>query len=174
MKAAGISAHQILAPLIVASLVIAAALFAFNETLVVKSARIVTAWSDNDYKPIPPESGILSNVWLLSGEDMIRAGQVAGRDASFHADDVAIYDRTGGILERVIRADRAVPRPGSGDWLLTNVRIYDASMNLVRRQPRLTALAGVTPQQLTLAKVDPPQLDYWTLRQRIAELEAAE
>src|SRR5689334_10277381 len=31
MKAAGISAHQILAPLILASLVIAGALFAFNE-----------------------------------------------------------------------------------------------------------------------------------------------
>ena len=39
MKAAGISAHQILAPLIVASLGIAAVLFAFNETVVVKSAR---------------------------------------------------------------------------------------------------------------------------------------
>src|SRR5215210_2398666 len=52
MKAAGISAHQILAPLIVASLGVAALAFAFNETLVVKSARVVTAWSDNDYQPI--------------------------------------------------------------------------------------------------------------------------
>ena len=59
MKAAGISAHQILAPLIIASLGIAAILFAFNETVVVKSARVVTAWSDNDYKPIPPESGVM-------------------------------------------------------------------------------------------------------------------
>src|SRR3954465_7735388 len=111
MKAAGLSAHQVLAPLILASIGIAMILFAFNETVVVKSARVVTAWSDNDYKPIPPESGMLSNVWLLSGEDMIRAGRVAGRGATFHADDVAIYDRTGGVLERVIRADRAVPRP---------------------------------------------------------------
>src|SRR3954471_12039656 len=66
MKAAGISAHQILAPLVVASVGIAAALFVFNETVVVKSGRVVTAWSDNDYKPIPPESGVLSNVWILS------------------------------------------------------------------------------------------------------------
>jgi len=173
MKAAGISAHQMLAPLIVASLVIAAGLFAFNETVVVKSARVVTAWSDNDYKPIPPESGVLSNVWLLSGEDLIRAGRVAGHGPTFHADNVAIYDRTGGILERVIRADSAVPQPASGDWLLKNVRIYDATMNLVRSQPQLSGLSGVTPQQLTLAKVDPTQLDYWTLKQRIAELEAA-
>jgi lipopolysaccharide export system permease protein len=173
MKAAGVSAHQMLAPLIVASLVIAAALFAFNETVVVKAARVVTAWSDNDYKPIPPESGVLSNVWLLSGEDLIRAGRVAGRGADFHVDNIVIYDRTGGILERVIRADSAVPRPATGDWLLDKVRVYDATMNLVRSEPRLTALPGVTPQQLTLAKVDPTQLDYWTLEQRIAELEAA-
>src|SRR3982750_1788019 len=65
MKAAGLSAHQILAPLIVASIVVAAGLFAFNETVVVNSARAVTAWSDNDYKPVPPESGILSSGWLL-------------------------------------------------------------------------------------------------------------
>jgi len=56
MKAAGMSAHQILAPLIVASLGIAAVAFAFNETVVVKAARTVTAWSDNDYRPIPPAS----------------------------------------------------------------------------------------------------------------------
>src|SRR3982750_223988 len=68
MKAAGISAHQILAPLFIASVAIAAALFVFNETVVVKSARVVTAWSDNDYKPVPPQSGILSSVWVLSGD----------------------------------------------------------------------------------------------------------
>src|SRR5437764_14948760 len=59
MKAAGLSAHQILAPLIVASIVIAAGLFAFDEAVVVNSARVVNAWSDNDYKPIPPDRCIL-------------------------------------------------------------------------------------------------------------------
>ena len=173
MKAAGISAHQLLAPLSLASLIIAAALFVFNETVVVKSTRVVTAWSDNSYEPIPPESGILSNVWILSGEDLVRAGQVTGRGRSFQAENVAIYDRGGGILQRVVHARRAVPRAGSGDWLLEDVRTYDANMNLVRRTPRMEGLAGVTTEQLTLAKVDPAELDYWTLKKRIAELEAA-
>ena len=172
MKAAGISAHQILAPLIVASLGIAAFAFAFNETVVVKSARVVTAWGDNDYKPIPPDSGVLSNVWLLSADDLVRAGQVTGRGASFRADAVTVYDRSGGALQRVITADRAVPI-GGGQWRLDNARIYDAGMNLVLRRRQMTGLVGVTPEQLTLAKVDPTQLDYWTLKQRIAELEAA-
>jgi lipopolysaccharide export system permease protein len=172
MKAAGISAHQILAPLILASLVIAGALFAFNETVVVKAARVVTAWSDNDYKPIPRDSGVVSNVWVLNGEDLVRAGRVSGQGARFRADDVQVFDRNGGMLSRVIRADSAVPGPG-GAWRLKNARVYDAGMNVTRRLPELDGLAGVTPQQLTLAKVDPTQLDYWTLKRRIAELAAA-
>ena len=173
MKAAGISAHQMLAPIIIASIGIAAALFAFNETIVVHSTRVVTAWSDNDYKPIPPDTGIVSNVWLMDGDDLIRAGRVGRSSDGFHADNVRIYDRTGGALQRVIRADRATPVPGSTKWRLDNARIYDANMNVVVRKPALLGLDGVTPEQLTLAKVDPTELDYFTLKQRIAELERA-
>src|SRR5439155_7771809 len=54
-----------------------------------------------------------------------------------------------------------------------NVKIYDANMNMVRRVPAMAAMRGVTPSQLTLAKVDPTELDYWTLKQRVAELDAA-
>ena len=172
MKAAGLSAHQILAPLVVASIGIAVALFAFNETVVVNSARVVTAWSDNDYEPVPPESGILSNVWIRSGDDLIRAGHVAGSGATFHAENVTIYDRSGGLLQREIRAKHAQPLP-NGSWRLEDVRIYDADMSVVRRLPTAEGMRGVTPGQLTLAKVNPDELDYWTLKDRIAELETA-
>lgn len=173
MKAAGLSAHQILAPLIIASMVIAGALFAFNEIVVVKSARVVTAWSDNDYKPIPPDSGILSNVWLLQDDDLVHAGIVSGRVPNLSVQDVGIYDREGGVLQRIITAAKAVRQPASDDWLLQDVKIYDANQNVVRRLPSMPALQGVTPSQMTLAKVDPNDLDYWTLRQRTAELQAA-
>ncbi|GAA3896528.1 LPS export ABC transporter permease LptG [Sphingomonas limnosediminicola] len=173
MKAAGLSAHQILAPLVVASIGIAAALFAFNETIVVNSARIVNAWSDNDYKPLPPDRGILTNVWVLNGDDLIRAGIVNGRGNRLVARQVRVYDRSGGVLRRVLVADTATPQPGSREWRFENVRVYDADMNVVRRLPVSAGLGGVTPDQLTLAKVDPSELDYWTLKRRIKELEAA-
>src|SRR5207248_4552785 len=173
MKAAGLSAHQILAPLIVASIVIAVGLFAFDEAVVVNSARVVNAWYDNDYKPIPPDRGILTNVWVLSGEDLVRAGIVNGRAPNLIVRDLTVYERTGGILQRVIRVALAVPRPASHDWALHDVRIYDAGMNVVRQVPLMTGLGGVTPQQLTIAKVEPTELDYWTLKRRIVELEAA-
>ncbi len=171
IKAAGMSAHQILAPLIIASLGIAALAFAFNETVVVKSARAVTAWTDNDYRPIPKESDLLSNVWVLVDGDLVRARQVVGQGDRLRASGVTIYDRENGTLRRVIDAERAMP--GGGAWLLENVRIYDATMNVMRRAGRMTALQGVEPERLTLAKVDPDQLDFFTLKARIAEMERA-
>jgi lipopolysaccharide export system permease protein len=170
MKAAGLSAHQILAPLILASVVIAVGLFAFNELVVVNSTRAVTAWSDNDYKPVPPSSGMVSNVWVLNSDDLVHAGIAGGRP--FTAQRVEIYDRSGGVLQREIEAASADPRPGTGDWLLHDVRIYDANMSVVRRVPEMIALPGLTPNQLTLAKVEPTELPYWTLKKRIAELDA--
>jgi len=170
MKAAGLSAHQILAPLVVASIVVAGALFAFNEAVVVNSTRVVNAWTDNHYRPVPQASGILGNVWVLNGDDLIHASIVGGQP--FVAHDVTIYDREGGMLHLEIHAARAIPNPSGGDWQLQNVRVYDADMNVVRTMPAMNAMQGVTANQLTLAKVDPTQLDYWTLRKRTRELEA--
>ena len=169
MKAAGLSAHQILAPLVLASIGIAAGLFAFNELVVVNSTRAVTAWSDNDYKPVPPSSGMVSNVWVMNGDDLVHAGIAGGRP--FSAQRIELFDRSGGVLQRQIEAARATPQP-SGDWLLQDVTIYDANMNVIRSQPQMNALQGLTPNQLTLAKVEPLELPYWTLKKRIAELDA--
>lgn len=170
MKAAGVSAHQMLAPIIIASVVIAAVLFAFNERVVVRAARVVDAWSDNDYKPLPPETGIMTNVWVLDGPNLVRAGRIGGRGPGFHADDLTIYERENGALQRVIDATRAVP---VGDlWRLDNVTIYDSTMNVVTRTPRMMGLKGVTVQQLTLAKVDPDETDFFDLRNKIGEMRA--
>jgi lipopolysaccharide export system permease protein len=172
MKAAGISAHQMLAPLIVASVFVAGGLFLFNERVVVNASRTVTAWSDNDYKPVPPQSGVFSNIWLRHGDDHVEARLVVGRGTKLHVQGLTIYDLgPGEVLQRLIRADRADPVKGA--WKLTGVRIYDPSMNMVRRYPEMTALQGLRPDQLTLAKVDPDQLDFWTLKDRIDQLEAA-
>jgi lipopolysaccharide export system permease protein len=171
MKAAGISAHQLLAPLIVASTLIAVATFAFNETVVVKAARQVTAWSDNDYRPVPPETGIVSNVWILAGDDLVRARHVGGYGRAFHAEGVSVYELDAGRLQRIVDAEHAVPQAGA--WRLEKVKIYDAGMNLVRRVPELTALSGVEPETLRLARVDPDQTDYFTLKDTIRQMERA-
>ncbi|HVF37148.1 MAG TPA: LPS export ABC transporter permease LptG [Sphingomicrobium sp.] len=171
MKAAGLSAHQILAPMIVASLGVAVLLFAFNETLVVRSARTVNAWGDVDYGPIPADSGILSNVWIRDGEDLVRAKLVGGRGNATQLRQVTLYQREDGALRRVVDAKRAVQ--AEGGWRLEDIRIYDARMNLVLRKRNAVALEGVEPTRFTLADVDPAERDFLALGQAIDELDAA-
>jgi lipopolysaccharide export system permease protein len=171
MKAAGLSAHQILAPMIAASLCVAVALFAFNELVVVRSARTVDAWTDADYKPIPPSSGILSNVWIRDGDDMVRARIVTGSGDKTKLQDVTIYQREKGALARVVDVDRAVQV--AGGWRLENVHSYDARMNLLMSQPKVKGLIGVEPSRFTLAKVEPGERDFVALRRDIDALQAA-
>jgi lipopolysaccharide export system permease protein len=171
MKAAGISAHQMLAPLIIASLGVSVLAFAFNETVAVHSARVVNAWSDNDYKPVPPESGILSNIWVTHGGDLIRARVAAGQGAAFRAQGVTIYQRDHGAIRRIIDAEHAAP--DGAQWRLDNVRIYDSTMNLVRQVPSMEGLAGLTPDQLRLANVDPDETSFFQLVGKISQMKAA-
>ena len=171
MKAAGMSAHQILAPMIAASIGVAVALFIFNETVVIQSQRTVNAWSDADYEPIPPQSDILSNVWIRDGNDLVGARLVGGRGTATQLRKITIYDREGGALNKVIDIDRAEQVPGA--WRLENVRTYDARTNMVTRQAEATGLVGVEPSRFTLARVDPSERDFLALRAAIGDLEAA-
>lgn len=171
LKAAGLSAHQILAPLVLASLVIAAVSFLFNERIVTRAARAVTAWEANDYRPLPPESGIITNVWLMAGEDLIKARHVIGRGSAARIQGLTIYDREGNRLRRVVNAERAVQSDGA--WRLEDVQVYDSAMNVVLRQPELRTLEGIEPERFTLAKVDPDSRSFGDLRQAIAAMEAA-
>jgi len=170
MKASGLSAHQILAPLIVASIGIAGLAFAFNETVAVKSARTVNAWTDNDYEPLRAQSDLLSNVWVMVDGDFVRARLVSGRGTGLTLRNVRLFDRDGQTLQRVVDIERAVQ--DGRRWRLENVRTYDAGMNMVRRQAVAFGLDGVTPDRFTLAKVDPEEHSFANLRQSIAELEA--
>jgi len=115
----------------------------------------------------------LSNVWVLSGDNLVRAGIVAGRGKNLRAERVTVFERSGGIVRRIVTARSAHPLPSGKGWRMEDVKVFDADMNVTLRRPEMIGLAGVTPGQLTLAKVDPTELDYWTLKKRIAELEAA-
>jgi lipopolysaccharide export system permease protein len=171
MKAAGLSAHQLLAPLLAASLVLAGLSFAFNETVVVKGSRQLSAWDDNSYRPVPPDSGILSNVWVVAGDDLVQARIVTGRGQGVRIQGLRLFEREDITIIRIIDAKSA--RPADGGWLLEGVSVYDSRMSMVLQRASLRALEGVEPQRFTLAKVDPDAQDFATLRGNIAEMERA-
>ena len=171
MKAAGISAHQIVAPLMVASLGIAALTFFFQERIVTRSAATLRAWEAVDYGPIPRETGIHNNVWVRHGDDLVFAAVVTGRGKGTRLRNVRIYDRSEGTLQALVTAERG--RPEGKGWRLENAERFEVADTKLTKLPSLTALEGVDPTQFTLAKVDPDEQDLPTLRDSIHQMKVA-
>ena len=171
MKAAGVSAHQIIAPLILASLFLAGANFIFNERIVTRATAALNAWEDVDYGNVPPETGTQTNVWIRAGDDLIFASQVTGGGRDTHLQGVRVYDRQGTTLTGTITAETArYARPG---WELFNVRRFDIQSGQVTQAASLRMGDDILPIQFTLASVDPNEQDFWMLRRSIDELERA-
>ena len=171
MKAAGLSAHQILAPMVIASLFVAIAAFAFNETVVVRAPRAISAWTNADYHPVPPQTQAISNVWLRDGDNPVHIRGVGGRGEAVQLRGVTIYERDSGRLARVI--DAASGERVGGRWMLRDATIYDSEQNVTRRYRELPALGNVLPSQITLAKVEPAERDFTALDEAIGELQRA-
>jgi lipopolysaccharide export system permease protein len=171
MKAAGISAHQIMAPLIVASLGVAALTFVFNERIVTRATATLNSWQDVDYGPVPRDSGIKPNIWVRAGDDLIFARQVIGSGQSIRLGGITIYDRSGETLVRLVEAKSAIRQ---GDhWLLQNVSAFDVDAGRVTKAASLEYGKDLDPAQFTLAKVSADDEDLPTLKASIAELKKA-
>src|SRR5690606_34359530 len=78
MKAAGLSAHQVLAPLLLAAAAVSAISFVFNEAVVTRATATLKAWEANDFGPVPAESGVRANVYLTAGNDILTAATLSG------------------------------------------------------------------------------------------------
>lgn len=171
MKAAGASAHQILAPLVVTSIVIAGVSFVFNERIVTRSAASLNAWEAVDYGPVPRATGIAANVWVRSGDDLVHAATARGRGAGTRLGDVAVYDREGGSLRSIVTAKSA--RPVAGGWRLDQVARFDVASGRQESGATLTLPLAIRPDQFTLADVSADDRSFAALRRDIADLRDA-
>lgn len=171
MKAAGLSAHQVLAPLVIASLAIAAVSFTFNERVVARSNAALDQWQKLDYGPAPPDRGVKLNIWTREGDDLIRAGLVRPRGDATLLSNVTIYRREQGVLQSVITAPTA--RRADGRWLLQDASLFDVSSSTSRKLGPLAFGRQLSPEQFTLADVDPDGLSITQLGEAITQLKAA-
>lgn len=171
MKAAGISAHQIIAPLVLASLAVAIVTFVFQERMVTRATAALNTWQAVDYAELQAGTGIAANVWVRHEDDLILARQVGGRGAGTRLTGVSIYERTGGTLDSIVTAKSG--RPAEGAWLLEDVERFDVAGTQVSTQPSLLAARGVEPNEFTLADVKADEQDFVTLRESIAHLDEA-
>jgi lipopolysaccharide export system permease protein len=171
LKGSGMSAHQILAPLIVASLGIAAISFAFNERIVSHATATLTRWQGVNYAPLPKGEGVLTNIWARKDDDLIHVEVVSGRGTGTLLQDVAIYDRNGGVLKSIVTGKDA--RLVGNAWRLREATRFDAAQGTETALGTVDVAQGVRPDQFTLSSVDADGLSFGALNAAISDLKAA-
>ncbi|NJR80615.1 LPS export ABC transporter permease LptG [Sphingomonas corticis] len=172
LKAGGLSAHQVLAPLVVASLGVAGLSFVFNDAVVAPGTATLNAWQKVNYQPLPLDRGDRSNVWVRADNNLIEADQIRGRGNAAVLGGVTVYERSAdGSLTGLIYG-RQGRREGEG-WRIAPVQRFDVASGAVARSPSMIVGRGVTPDQFTLASVDADGLSFLALRAAIGDLKDA-
>ena len=171
MKASGLSAHQILAPMIACGLGVAALSLVFAERVAAPAAAKLEAWQAVDYAPVIPPDGAQTNVFVRAGDDIVRAGTVLGRGPGTQLRDVAVFERQAGTLHHLTRAPTARFAP-DGALVLADARTFDVASGATAR-PRTLRLIGLSSDQFTLASVRPEQMTAGELAAAIRQLEAS-
>ncbi|MFC3713408.1 LPS export ABC transporter permease LptG [Sphingoaurantiacus capsulatus] len=170
-KAAGISAHQILAPLVAVAFGIAAVHFLFSETVLVNTNRELNAWERVEYGKLPAVATTGSEAWVREGGMLFHAQVVSGLGMNTRLTDVTAYDRTGGALRTITHAESA--RPTATGWVLEGVRRFDVQRGRQEVMPRFEVQEGIDPARFTATAVDPDQTSFFELRHAIREVRAA-
>ncbi|SOB86906.1 lipopolysaccharide export system permease protein [Sphingomonas guangdongensis] len=171
LKASGLSAHQVLAPLIVAALGVAIVSFAFNDRVVARATATLDTWRKVDYGPIPVDRGDRTNVWVRRGNDLIHASRISGRGAGARLAGVSLYEREAGRLTYVILADAG--RPEGNGWRVTNARRFDVASGRQSALGNPLVAQGVRPDQFTLSSVSADGLSFGALSAAIDDLRDA-
>ena len=171
MKAAGLSAHQILAPMFVASLAVAIFSFAFNDLVVAPATAKLKVWQEVEYGPVPRDTGVKTNVWVREGQDLINAGTVTGMGNATKLSDISIYLRANGGLRQVIHATQA--SYSNGAWQLTDATSFNVASTGEKRFDTLSIGNGITPDRFNYIKVDGDSFAFIPLMNAIDDLKAA-
>lgn len=172
MKAAGMSAHQVLAPLLMTAALVSVISFAFNERVVTRSTAALKAWQAVEYKAVPKDPATRTNVYFRDGPNILAAGAVSRSGAATVMDNVTWYRRdANGMVVEQLRSPRATfANPG---WKLENPVRFDVASTQREALPTRVVAPDVTPAQVAITKVDPDGQDAITLYRSIQALKAA-
>ncbi|MES3154548.1 LPS export ABC transporter permease LptG [Sphingomonas faeni] len=171
LKGSGLSAHQVLAPLLVASLGVAVISFVFNDRVVARSTATLNQWQKVNYGKLPIDRGDRANVWVRDGDDLIEVAQIRGRGNETRLGGITLYDRTGGNLVAILRADHG--RRVANGWQVGPATRFEVARGTVTALPSLVIAKDVRPDQFTLASVDADGLSFGALKAAIGDLSDA-
>ncbi len=172
MKAAGLSAHQVLAPLMLTAAVVSLLSFGFNERIVTRANATLSAWQAVDFGPVPQDSGVRNNVFVRDGNDILAVGELTGEGARMGMRRVTWYRRdAAGMVTEQLRSPRATyAAPG---WRLEAPLRFEVASAVSATVAPLVVARGITPAQLAISAVNADSQDIFRLSQSIRELQAA-
>jgi lipopolysaccharide export system permease protein len=176
MRAAGLSAHQVLAPMLLTALLVAAVSFGFNERILTRANATLKAWEAAAYGPIPEADGTAAkpraNIYLTDGENILSAATLSGGGPNIVLTGVTWYARgPGGIIREQIRAPRATfAAPG---WQLENPVRFDVAGAITERPVALVVGQNLSPERIMLQSVDPDAQSFWELSESIDAYDTA-
>lgn len=171
MKAAGLSAHQVLFPLLLTAAVIALVSFAFNERIVTRANAALKVWEAVDYGKVPQETGVRANVYLTDGDNILTASSLVGSGEDITLDDVTWYERAPGglILQQVTASGATFANPG---WRLENPVRFDIGAAETETLNTLVVGETLTPERIDVQSVDPDGQSFFELSETIDAFEA--
>ncbi len=172
MRAGGLSAHQVLAPLLATAMVVSGFSFAFNERVVARAAATLKAWAAVDYGPLPRQTGIRSNVYLRDGNDILAVTTLSGEGAQTRMDGVTWYQRDAkGMIAQQIRSPHA--RYAGPGWLLERPVRFDVQAISADHPLPLIVARNITPAQVELSNTDADAQNLFQLSRTIGAMKAA-
>ncbi|QQN75238.1 LPS export ABC transporter permease LptG [Croceicoccus sp. YJ47] len=172
MKASGLSAHQILAPLVLTALLIAGASFAFNERVVTRATATLSAWQKADYGPVPETDGALANIYMVEGNDILSARLATGSGDAMQLSGVVWYRRDPTLmLAEQWRADTA--RWTGQGWLLSRPSRFRVASASEEQMADTTVAPGISPVEIEISNVNADAQNLGQLSQSIEALERA-
>ncbi|MDJ0979236.1 MAG: LPS export ABC transporter permease LptG [Erythrobacter sp.] len=171
MKASGLSAHQVLAPLLLTAALVSALSFTFNERIVTRANSTLKAWEAVDYGRIPQDSGVRANVYFTEGDNILTATSLVGSGKETTLDNVTWYKRAPGglVLERVKASEATFADPG---WRLANPVRFDVGEAEVEELDTMVVGQSLTPERLRVQSTDPDALSFFELGDTISAFEA--
>jgi lipopolysaccharide export system permease protein len=171
MKASGLSAHQILAPLLVTGLLVAAISFGFNDRIVARASATLEQWKKVDYGPLPIDRGDRSNVWVRDGDHLVEVAQIKGKGEATQLYGITVYERRGGSLVSILTAKRGW-REKNG-WRIDGAERFDVAAGQIVKIGTAHVGEGVRPDQFTLSHVDADGLSFGALKEAVDDLKLA-
>jgi lipopolysaccharide export system permease protein len=171
MKASGLSAHQVLAPLLVAGMAVSVISFGFNERIVTRATATLEQWKKVEYGPMPIDRGDRSNVWVRADDHLIEVKQIKGKGDAVQLYGITVYERNGGTLRSVLTASHG-SRDGTG-WKVEGAQRFDVAAGQIVKIGNTRIAEGVRPDQFTLSHIDADGMAFPELKEAVDDLKLA-